>query len=172
MVRLLLTVFLVIVASFIYGYFRELNPGEISIRTSPTSSFDLSPVSLVLLSMATGALIVTVLVGVRETKHLIANWRHSRRSSLSVICSNCAGTGWLPVATPSRPRSYTETSSQKTRGSDRARRGWLSSSSTGSTRVAGGPPPTLRTSTSQPIGPWRASPGEVSISGPLSAWLS
>ena len=78
MVRLLLTVFLVIVASFIYGYFHELNPGEISIRTGPTTSVDLSPVSLVLLSMATGALIVTLLVGVRETKHLIANWRHTR----------------------------------------------------------------------------------------------
>ncbi|MGH7207269.1 MAG: tetratricopeptide repeat protein [Nitrospiraceae bacterium] len=78
MLRLLLTVFLVIVASFIYGYFRELNPGEISIRTSPTASFDLSPVSLVLLSMATGALLVTLLVGVRETKHVIANWRHTR----------------------------------------------------------------------------------------------
>ncbi|HKW86496.1 MAG TPA: tetratricopeptide repeat protein, partial [Nitrospiraceae bacterium] len=78
MLRLLLTVFLVIVASFIYGYFRELNPGEISIRTSPSASYDLSPVSLVLLSMATGALIVTLLVGVRETKHSIANWRHTR----------------------------------------------------------------------------------------------
>ncbi len=78
MLRILLTVFLVIVASLIYGYFRELNPGEISIRTSSTASFDLSPVSLVLLSMAIGALMVTLVVGLRETKHLIANWRHTR----------------------------------------------------------------------------------------------
>ncbi|MBI4401359.1 MAG: tetratricopeptide repeat protein [Nitrospirae bacterium] len=78
MLRLLLTVFLVILASLMYSYFRELNPGVISIRTSPSTLYDLSPVSLVLISMAVGALIVTLLVGVRETRHLIVNWRSAR----------------------------------------------------------------------------------------------
>lgn len=78
MLRLLLTVFLVIVASVLYGYFQELNPGSVIIRISPSRAFDLSPSSLVLLSMAAGALIVTLMVGVRETKHLITNWRSAR----------------------------------------------------------------------------------------------
>jgi len=78
MFRLLLTVFLIIVVSFIFDYFEELNPGSITIRIGPLESFDLSPVSLVLLSMGIGALAVALLVGVRETKHLIMDW-HSRR---------------------------------------------------------------------------------------------
>src|SRR5213080_2546795 len=78
MLRLLTSVFLIIVASFIYGYFQELNPGTVTVRIGPSSEFDLSPVSLVLVSMATGALIVTLLVGVHETKHLIVNWRSTR----------------------------------------------------------------------------------------------
>lgn len=78
MFRLLITVFLIIAASLIYGYLQELNPGSVIIRISPTEAFDLNPVSLVLLSMAFGALIVTVMVGVRETKHLILNWRNNR----------------------------------------------------------------------------------------------
>lgn len=78
MFRLLLTVFLIVVVSFIFGYFEELNPGSITIRISPLESFDLSPISLVLLSMGIGALFVTLLVGVRETKHLILNWHNAR----------------------------------------------------------------------------------------------
>jgi lipopolysaccharide biosynthesis regulator YciM len=78
MLRLLLTLFLVIVASLVYGYIRELNPGAITIRLSPTSVYELSPVSLMLISMATGALIVILTVGVRETRHLILTWRSSR----------------------------------------------------------------------------------------------
>jgi lipopolysaccharide biosynthesis regulator YciM len=78
MLRLLLTVFLIIVASFIYGYFQELNPSSIMVRLGPGSEFELRPVSLVLISMAMGALIVTMLVGVHETKHLILNWRSAR----------------------------------------------------------------------------------------------
>lgn len=78
MLRSLLTVFLAILAIFVYGYFDRLNPGTITVRISPSASFDLSPVSLILLSMATGALVVTLLVGVRETKHLILNWRSTR----------------------------------------------------------------------------------------------
>jgi len=78
MLRLLLTVFLLSVAILLYGYFQELNPGSVSFRTGPTAAFDLSPVSLVLVSMALGALIVTLLVGARETKHMVLNWRSAR----------------------------------------------------------------------------------------------
>ena len=78
MLRLLGTVFLIIVASVLYGYFQELNPGSVSIRISPATGYDLSPAALVLASMATGALIVTLLVGIRETRNLIAGWGEAR----------------------------------------------------------------------------------------------
>jgi lipopolysaccharide biosynthesis regulator YciM len=78
MFRLLLTVFIVIAAVFLYGNFQELNQGSVTIRLSPTTSFDLSPAALVLFSMTAGALVVTLLVGVRETRHLILNWRSTR----------------------------------------------------------------------------------------------
>lgn len=78
MLRLLFSLFLLILAGFVYGYFRELNPGTVSIRLSPTTAFDLNPVSLTLLSMAVGALIVMLMVGLRETRHLILTWRSTR----------------------------------------------------------------------------------------------
>ncbi len=78
MFRLLLTIFLASAGIFIYSYFQELNPGTITIRINPTDSFNLSPVSLVLISMAAGAVLVTLLVGIRETTHLIGNWRGNR----------------------------------------------------------------------------------------------
>jgi len=55
-----------------------LNPGTVTLRLGPTEAFDLNPVSLILLSMALGALIVILTVGVRETRHLILTWRTSR----------------------------------------------------------------------------------------------
>lgn len=79
MLRLLFTIFLTTVGILFYGYFRELNPGTVTIRTSPTETFDLSPVTLILVSMALGALIVTVTVGIRETTHLIGTWRSTRQ---------------------------------------------------------------------------------------------
>lgn len=78
MLRLLLTIFFIAVASFLYAYFDELNPGSVSLRISPQTTFEISTVSLVLISMAAGALLVTLLVGARETKHLILNWRNAR----------------------------------------------------------------------------------------------
>ena len=78
MVHLLLTVFVIIVVSVLYGYFHELNPGSVALRLSPTAGVDLSPASLVLISMAAGALLVTLLVGIRETKFFILNWRSLR----------------------------------------------------------------------------------------------
>ncbi|HJU04900.1 MAG TPA: tetratricopeptide repeat protein [Nitrospiraceae bacterium] len=78
MLRLLFTLFLIIVAGVLYSYFRDLNPGTVSIRLSPASTFEFSPVSLILVSMAIGALIIILFVSVRETKHLILTWRSSR----------------------------------------------------------------------------------------------
>ncbi len=78
MFRLLLTIFLVITASVLYGYLQELNPGTVALRLSPADVFELSPVTLVLIAMATGALAVALMVGVRETRHLIVNWRATR----------------------------------------------------------------------------------------------
>lgn len=78
MLRLLLTVFLVIVASVLYDHFRELNPGSITLRFSAANGHEFSLASLVLLSMAVGAGLVTLIVGVRETTHAIVNWRSGR----------------------------------------------------------------------------------------------
>lgn len=78
MLRLLLTVFLIIVAIFIYGYLDELNPTSVTIRLTPTSAFEIGLTYLMLVSMLGGALLVTLLVGVRETKHRILNWRNAR----------------------------------------------------------------------------------------------
>ncbi|WP_447974085.1 tetratricopeptide repeat protein [Nitrospira sp. Kam-Ns4a] len=78
MLRFIITLFLIIGASFIYVYFHELNPETITFRTSPTTAFEIGTVSLILLSIAAGALAVTLLVGVRETKHFILNWRSAR----------------------------------------------------------------------------------------------
>ena len=78
MLRLLGTVFLVIVASVLYGYFQELNPGSVHVRISPATGYDLSPATVVLVSMATGALLIMLLVGARETRNLIMGWRDAR----------------------------------------------------------------------------------------------
>ncbi len=78
MFRLLITIFLVSASVFIYSYFRELNPGAVMIRTSSAVEFELSPVTLVLISMAIGAVIVTFVVGLQQTAHVILNWRSNR----------------------------------------------------------------------------------------------
>jgi lipopolysaccharide biosynthesis regulator YciM len=78
MFRLLITIFFVSAGVFIYSYFRELNPGTIMVRTSSAVEFELSPVTLVLISMAVGAVIVTFVVGLQQTAHAILNWRSNR----------------------------------------------------------------------------------------------
>jgi tetratricopeptide (TPR) repeat protein len=78
MLRLLITIFFVSAGVFIYSYFRELNPGTIVIHTSSSAEFELSPVTLVLISMAAGAVFVTFVVGLQQTAHVIVNW-HSNR---------------------------------------------------------------------------------------------
>jgi tetratricopeptide (TPR) repeat protein len=78
MLRLLTTIFLVSAGIFLYSYFRELNPGTVAVRTSPSIQFELSPVTLVIFSMAVGAVLVALAVGMRQTAHVIGNWRSTR----------------------------------------------------------------------------------------------
>ncbi|NOS78759.1 MAG: tetratricopeptide repeat protein [Nitrospira sp.] len=78
MFRLLLTIFLISAGVFIYSYFRELNPGMVMVRTSSAVEFELSPVTLVLISMAIGAVVVTFVVGLQQTAHAIITWQSSR----------------------------------------------------------------------------------------------
>ncbi|MBM4138204.1 MAG: tetratricopeptide repeat protein [Nitrospira sp.] len=78
MLRLLITIFFVSAGVFIYSYFRELNPGTIIIHTSSTAEFDLSPVTLVLISMSAGAVFVAFAIGLQQTAHVIVNWRSTR----------------------------------------------------------------------------------------------
>jgi len=78
MFRLLIAIFLVSAGVFIYSYFLELNPGTVMVRTSSAVEFEIRPVSLVLISMAIGAIIVTFVVGLQQTAHVILNWRSNR----------------------------------------------------------------------------------------------
>src|SRR5262245_26481466 len=78
MLRLLLTIFLISAGIFLYSYFRELNPGTVALRTSPSFQFELSPVTLAVFSMAVGAVLVALAVGMRQTAHVIGNWRSTR----------------------------------------------------------------------------------------------
>jgi len=63
MFKLLITIFLISAGVFIYSYFRELNPGTVIVHTAPGAEFELSPVTLVLISMALGAVLATLVVG-------------------------------------------------------------------------------------------------------------
>jgi len=78
MFKLLITIFLISAGVFIYSYFRELNPGTVIVHTAPGAEFELSPVTLVLISMALGAVLATLVVGLQQTTHLILNWRSNR----------------------------------------------------------------------------------------------
>ncbi len=78
MLRLLTTIFLISAGIFIYSYFRELNPGTITVHTGPATEFELSSVTLVVFSMAVGAVLVALAVGMRQTVHVIGTWRSTR----------------------------------------------------------------------------------------------
>lgn len=60
-------------------YFSDQNPDPITLRFSKQSSAEVTPVYLVLFCLAAGALSVVMLVGVREMRALILNWRSSQR---------------------------------------------------------------------------------------------
>ncbi|MFM8540640.1 MAG: tetratricopeptide repeat protein [Nitrospira sp.] len=78
MLRLLLTVFVVIVAVVLAFRFHELNPNSVTLRLSAGAGYELSLASLVLLSIAIGAGLASLLVGIRETIHAIMNLRGDR----------------------------------------------------------------------------------------------
>lgn len=78
MLRLLTSIFLISAGIFVYSYFRELNPGTLTVHTSPSSQFELSPVTLAVFSMAVGAVLVALAVGMRQTAHAIGTWRSTR----------------------------------------------------------------------------------------------
>src|SRR5262245_64651049 len=78
MLRLLTTIFLISTGIFVYTYFRELNPGTITVHTGPSKQFELSAVTLVVFSMAVGAVLVALAVGMRQTVHVIGTWRSTR----------------------------------------------------------------------------------------------
>ncbi len=78
MLKLLVTIFLISAGVFVYSYFRELNPGTVVVHTAPGVEFELSPVTLVLISIALGAVLATLVVGLQQTAHLILNWRSNR----------------------------------------------------------------------------------------------
>jgi lipopolysaccharide biosynthesis regulator YciM len=83
MFRLLLTIFVVALALVVHTYLDEFNPHAVTIRIGPSTAFDLSPVSLVWLSMAGGAFVVMLLVGLREAKLFVVNWRTARQKRRS-----------------------------------------------------------------------------------------
>jgi len=77
--RFFLWVFTLIVAIVAAAYFSDLNPDPITLRLSKQTSTDVTPVFLVLLCIAGGALTVVMLFGVREVRTFILNWRSTQR---------------------------------------------------------------------------------------------
>ena len=104
MLRLLFTLFLIIVASVLYSYVHDLNPGSINIWLSPSATFELSPVSLMLVSMAIGALIVILFVGVRETRDLILTWRSDRLRRREEKVESSIGKARTPPSLNEQPK--------------------------------------------------------------------
>jgi DNA-binding response OmpR family regulator len=94
MLRLLLTLFIAFALFFVFAYFDKLNPGLVTVRLGPETAFELSPMWVILLSMATGVLAMLLLVGIRHTKNVIVNWRSTklRRRSEKVEALHRDGT--------------------------------------------------------------------------------
>src|SRR3989440_2530502 len=77
--RFFLWVLTLIVAIVAAAYFSDLNPDPITLRLSKQTATDVTPVYLVLLCIAGGALTVVMLFGMREVRTLILNWRSTQR---------------------------------------------------------------------------------------------
>jgi lipopolysaccharide biosynthesis regulator YciM len=77
--KFFLWVLTLIAATVIGVYFDHLNHQQITVRLSSESSTEVYPISLVLFSVAAGALAVVMLVGAREIRGYILNWQSSRR---------------------------------------------------------------------------------------------
>jgi lipopolysaccharide biosynthesis regulator YciM len=59
--------------------FSAMNPDPVTLKLSPQSSTQVTPIYLVLACIAAGALAVVMLVGVREIRARILNWRSTQR---------------------------------------------------------------------------------------------
>ncbi len=59
--------------------FSAMNPDPVTLKLSPQSSTQITPIYLVLACIAAGALAVVMLVGVREVRAHILNWRSTQR---------------------------------------------------------------------------------------------
>lgn len=59
--------------------FSALNPATITLKLSPQSSTQVTPIYLVLACITAGALTIVMLVGVREIRAHILNWRSTQR---------------------------------------------------------------------------------------------
>ena len=77
MLRLLTTIFLISTGIFVYSYFRELNPGTITVTTGPSTRFELSAVTLVAFRWRS-ARYWWPSPSARQTVHVIGNWRSTR----------------------------------------------------------------------------------------------
>jgi lipopolysaccharide biosynthesis regulator YciM len=74
--RLLVFLFLIVIA--FVGYLAYLNPGNLILHLTRDSSIEIPTSALVLLSMAFGGLVVILVAGFVETKHLFVTWRLTR----------------------------------------------------------------------------------------------
>src|SRR3989304_62988 len=74
--RLLVLLFLILI-TFV-GYLAYLNPGNLTLYFTKEESIEIPITAVVLLSMAFGGLIVSMVAGFVETKHLFMTWRLAR----------------------------------------------------------------------------------------------
>ena len=74
--RLLVLLFLILI-TFV-GYLAYLNPGNLTLYFTKEESIEIPITAVVLLSMAFGGLIVIMVAGFVETKHLFMTWRLAR----------------------------------------------------------------------------------------------
>ncbi len=71
--------FLFIVFITVIAYLSYLNPDNIVINLTKTSSYDIPKIVLILFSILTGALLTLIFIIVKDTKNLFYDWRRSRR---------------------------------------------------------------------------------------------
>ena len=76
--RLLTTIFLISAGHLPLQLFPRAQPWHRHRPHRPVKQFELSPVTLVVFSMAVGAVLVALAVGMRQTAHVIGNWRSTR----------------------------------------------------------------------------------------------
>ncbi|MFQ5597530.1 MAG: tetratricopeptide repeat protein [Nitrospiria bacterium] len=65
------------------GYLATLNPNKVTLFLNKGSSVELSITALILFSTALGGLLVIVSFGVREIKHIVLNWKETRKKKQS-----------------------------------------------------------------------------------------